>query len=323
MEVIRGIQKCQSESKAIILGILIPLGIGAAILGIVWLIRRRNRMRSMRAGMLVPNAENNEPPNDNPENAPNPDPNSDNLNPDNANLANSNPRISPPPPIPGSNIPYSSIPPHIPANDIPIDDDAPGGILLSSPHVNNNAPSFVVDPQLHNANPISPPSDAAREAAAHLAHPRSSLRSSTYSSSPRLPSLRNSTTSVPSPPAQAEPDLRSSSASGGSLHQSGNMYFNPFYMEGEEEEEPNGKAIPMQPLAQSVGQNAELPRRGDADTSEDEEEEMDEEDDDEEEEEDEDEESEGSGEESGRERDPGDLFAGMMGIPLPRAPGRS
>eukprot|EP00026_Physarum_polycephalum_P000530 Phypoly_transcript_00531.p1 GENE.Phypoly_transcript_00531~~Phypoly_transcript_00531.p1 ORF type:complete len:1353 (-),score=273.72 Phypoly_transcript_00531:347-4405(-) len=339
LEDIRGIQKCKSESKAVILGLLIPLGIGFVILGLIWLLRKRRRIRSMRAGMLVPNAENNEDRNEN-DNPHHPDdPNLPRLNPENLNAAlpNPNPNLVPipnPNPNPNPNLPFPNLSPHINVNDIPIDDDVSGSNLL---HNGNNNPSFVVDPQLHNANPMIPPNAGLRGAFSN-ASPRnplpSSLRSSGGTSDTDLRMFNGGVRNMlPSPALRSsgglsqvasDADLRSS-ASSASLHASGNMFFNPFNMEGEREveEELDARSIPMHPISQSAGADLRMA----TDSSDDEEdEEENEEEEDEEEEEEGSEVSEGSGESGESEaRDPDDLFASMareMGIPLPRTSAR-
>ena len=254
MESIRGIQKCQSETNAVILGLLIPLGVGSAILCLVWLLRRRKRMRSMRAGMLVPNADSHEERNEQSDNIQHP---ANRGNPD-----NEDPNAGVHNPNPNPHLPFV-LPSHIHnINDIPIDEDdddddnnAPCGSLLNNNNNNNNgnnSPSFVVDPQLHNANPISPPSVPS----AHLARggpSRSGLRMFNPGSRDPSASMHTSPTLHAASP---NVDL-CSSASSVSLKSSSNAYFSPLSTEADDDdddnEEGNGTTmIPMQPISQSA-----------------------------------------------------------------------
>lgn len=301
LEEIRGIQKCKSETNAVILGMIIPLGIGAAVLGAVWMMRRRKRMRSMRAGMLVPNAENNEENNDERNEQP------ENNNAGDIHLDNLNP-IHP-----------IQIQPQG-------DAEAIAAVGAVNAHLNrSNSPSFMVAPVDVSVVFPSSSSSSSNSTNSRVFGRSGGVQRQNSASAQTRPATSHSTTSVVS----TSPARRNSTSN--IFNNAANPnYISPFYNvevdgdDGEDDEDTDSRRTAMHALPQT---SSLAPSDLNTDTHTDRALSVDEDDEDEEEEDEMESEGGSDGSEGSREeRDPDDLFAGMareMGIPLPRTSGRT
>lgn len=323
MESIRGIQNCRSETSAIILGILIPLGGGFALLCFIWLYRRYKRMHR-DTGMLVGNADIGNP---DPR-----DPNQENPNQMEAGL---------------ENVPSYVVDPHVNHESVVILENNNGHSNSSSPRssrnsFNNNATTIMNNSnnvgnrlsnstgglrnQLSHRRPgyssVSPP---ASPTASPTSASQPSLRSSTifsndnpYIHNNNNTNFNNTTTTTTTTAATAPPPLSPTLSNS-------NPYTNNVYYEGGDDDMEGGRGIAMRALSPSVVYHSppSTHNSGEESNSDGEDHHV------ERESEDEEEEDESDGEDNsgseGERGDPDDLFAGMareMGIALPRTSGR-
>lgn len=223
LDALRGIQNCTSQARAVLLGFLIPLGIGIIILFLIWFIKHRKRFRSMHPGALPHNRHSD---------------NEDDFEPEQRNADHNVPNLNLDPPQP-PNANDNAIAPDnisISINNSPADSPNLSSTSIHSNHQHSprlvespSQPSLNNRPSSNNSSPQRTPTTRSRN------NSRSNVRS------PSNNNLRNSMGSLRRPPSVGSASFFNPPPERASTYGPGNMYL--------DDERRSDNDIPLQVMS--------------------------------------------------------------------------